>query len=179
VKVWDSPVRLLHWTLVAAVAAGGFSTVAGAGVPSGWHQPAGYVALAAVALRLVWSCFGSRHARLGFVRGPRATWGYARALVAGSEPRHVGHNPLGGWMIVALMTCVAGLAASGWLYTTDALWGDETVEAVHRGLAWALVGLAALHVAGVLFTSWRQRENLVAAMFSGRKRAPREGDVDA
>jgi cytochrome b len=178
VKVWDRPVRLLHWTLVAAVAAGWFSTVPDSGVPARWHQPAGYAALAAVALRLVWSRFGSRHAALGFLRAPRATWAYARSLAAGTERRHVGHNPLGGWMIAALMVCIAGLALSGWLYTTDRLWGDETVETVHRWLAWLLVGLAGLHVAGVLFTSWRQRENLVAAMLSGEKRPAAPGDVD-
>jgi cytochrome b len=178
VKVWDRPVRLLHWALAAAVAAGWFSTVAGSGIGARWHQPAGYAALAAVVLRLAWSRFGSRYARLHCVRAPRATWAYARALAAGTEPRYVGHNPLGGWMIVALMASVAGLALTGWLYTTDRLWGDETVERLHVALAWLLVGLAALHVAGVLFTSWRQRENLVVAMIGGDKRAPAPGDVD-
>jgi cytochrome b len=178
VKVWDRPVRVLHWTLVVAVAAGWFSTVPDSGIASRWHQPAGYAALAAVAARLLWSRFGSRHARLGFLHAPTATLAFARALLAGTEPRYVGHNPLGGWMIVALMSCVAGLALTGWLYTTDWLWGDETVERVHRALAWLLVTLAALHVAGVLFTSWRQRENLVAAMLTGDKRAPAPGDVD-
>ncbi|WP_395703708.1 cytochrome b/b6 domain-containing protein [Aquabacterium sp.] len=174
VPVWDRPVRLLHWTLVASVVLGWFTTE----WRTGWHQPVGYAGLAALVLRLLWGCVGSRHARFAqFVRGPRATLAYARALSARRAPRHLGHNPLGGWMIVALLGCIAGLALTGWLYTTDWLWGDETVETVHRALAWGLLGLVALHVAGVLFTGRRQRENLVAAMFSGRKRAPAGDDV--
>ena len=84
---------------------------------------------------------------------------------------------LGGWMVLALMLCVIGLGVSGWLYTTDAFWGDESVEQVHRALAWALLGLVAVHVAGVLFTGWRHRENLVASMLDGDKRAPEGDDI--
>ena len=174
VKVWDRPVRLLHWALVLSVAFGWITTF----VWFGAHQPVGWVALGVVVLRLLWGCVGSRHARFAqFVRGPRATIAYLSGLVARREPRHVGHNPLGAWMIVALLLSVAAVCVSGWLYTTDTLWGDASVEAWHRGLAWALLGLIALHLAGVIFTSLRQRENLAAAMFSGAKRAPREDDV--
>jgi len=40
-----------------------------------------------------------------------------------------------------------------------------------------LLVLAAVHVTGVAAASWRHRENLVAAMVSGRKRPPAPGDV--
>src|SRR5207344_1558354 len=109
------------------------------------------------------------------VRALGATLGYLRQVLSGRAPRYIGHNPLGGWMIVALLACIAGLSLTGWLYTTDRFWGDETVETVHRLLAWGMLGLITLHVAGVVFTSLRHRENLVAAMFSGRKR-PAAGD---
>ena len=172
--VWDRPVRVLHWVLVGAVALSAIGLVALFGV----HQPAGYIALAAVLARVAWGVAGGRSARFAlFVRGPRASLRYARAAARGRAPRYLGHNPLGGWMVVALMGCVAALALTGWLYTTDAFWGDETVERVHRALAWTLLGLVVLHLAGVLHTGWRHRENLVAAMWSGRKRAPSGDDV--
>ena len=68
--------------------------------------------------------------------------------------------------------------ASGWLYTTDRFWGVEWVEDLHDGLTNVLIGLVIIHVAGVIWTSLRGRENLVAAMFHGRKRRPGPEDVD-
>ena len=111
------------------------------------------------------------------MRSPAPTLRYACALVAGRESRHVGHNPLGAWMIVALLLSIAAAGFSGWLYTTDRYWGVEWVEDLHDGLATTVLVLVGLHVAGVLFSSWRQRENLVAAMFHGNKRAPQGNDV--
>jgi len=166
VRVWDRPVRVLHWALVLSLALSWLGTFAIAGV----HQPLGYLALAIVLLRLLWGGIGSTYARFAqFVRGPRATWAYLAAVLQRREPRHLGHNPLGACMVLALLSNVAGLGLTGWLYTTDHFWGDATVEHVHLALAWTLLGLVLLHVAGVLFTSLRQRENLVAAMFSGDK----------
>jgi cytochrome b len=80
-------------------------------------------------------------------------------------------------MIVALLSAVAAAGATGWLATTERYWGVEWVEELHEACANALLVLAGLHVAGVALTSLRQRENLVRAMWSGRKAAPRPGDV--
>jgi cytochrome b len=174
VPVWDRPLRLLHWALVLSVA--------GAAASALWwgrlHQPLGYATLVVVALRLLWGFAGSRQARWAqFVRSPRHTGRYLRRLVQGREPRHLGHNPLGGWMVLALLACISGLGLTGWLYTSDALWGDERVELAHRALAWALLALVLLHLAGVLFTSLRHRENLVRAMVDGMKRPAAPHDV--
>ena len=139
----------------------------------GWpalHDAAGYLVLGLVAVRAVWSLVGPGNSRFrSFVRAPRATLAYLRAVLAGREPRHIGHNPIGGWMIVALLLASLAAGLSGWLYTTDAYWGVERVERLHALLADLLLVLAGLHVVGVLFTSARQRENLVAAMVHGRK----------
>ena len=109
---------------------------------------------------------------------PARLWRYAALALRGAEPRHVGHNPAGGWMIVALLALAALAAASGWLYVTDRFWGEEWVERVHAVSAWLLVALVPVHVAGVLVASWRHRENLVGAMVHGRKRAAGKADVD-
>jgi len=159
--------RLLHWLLVGSIALCWWAGEERLSL----HIACGYVALSAALLRGVWGFAGSRYARFAeFVRGPHAVLGYARAIVQGRERRFVGHNPLGGWMILALLLCILGVCVTGILYTTDEFWGVAWVEESHRILAWTLVALVALHLGGVIFTSWRHRENLVAAMISGRKR---------
>ena len=167
VRVWDPLVRLGHWLLAASVISA-WLTREGWGA---WHERIGYVSLGIVAVRLVWGWCGSRHARFAdFIHGPRGTWSYAQQMLRGDEPRHVGHNPLGAWMIVALLTLTALVGGTGWLYTTDRYWGVEWVEELHHTLANVLMSLAILHVGGVIYSSWRHRENLVAAMLHGRKR---------
>ena len=175
VHVWDRAVRVLHWSLVVSVALSAASLIDALGVP-GWHRPAGYVALAIVLARIVWGFVGRDHARfVKFVRAPGATLNYLRLVLQHREPRTLGHNPLGAWMIVALLLCVVALAFTGWLYTTEMFWGSETVEDAHRALAWGLLALVALHLAGVIFTSVRHRENLVRAMIDGEKAARNDG----
>jgi cytochrome b len=171
VKVWDTLVRVGHWTLVIGIAAAWFTR-------GKWHEWLGYTVLAVVALRMVWGMVGSRYARFAqFVRSPAHTLRYGKQILAHQEPRHLGHNPLGGWMIVALLLTIAGVCVTGWLYTTDRFWGEQWMEQLHEVLANAMLALVALHIGGVIFSSLRHGENLVVSMLNGRKRAPGPGDV--
>jgi cytochrome b len=168
VPVWDLLVRVTHWGLAVSVITA-WITRTGSPVIHDWS---GYAALAFAALRIVWGFAGRDHARFSsFVPGPRATLRYARQLLRGREPHYLGHNPLGGWMIVVLLTLALGAGFTGWLYTTDAFWGVEWVGRLHQVLGDLFLLCVPLHLAGVAFTSWRQRENLLAAMIHGRKRA--------
>ena len=118
--MWDPLVRIGHWALVTSIAAAWLTR-------RGWgavHEWIGYAALALVALRVVWGWTGPRYARFSqFVHGPAQTLRYAGSVLQGSEPRHVGHNPLGAWMILALLAVAAVAGLSGWLYTTDRVLG--------------------------------------------------------
>ena len=179
VPVWDALVRVLHWSLVLTVAAA-WLTRHSAGR---WHEWLGYATFAIVAARTAWGFLGSGHARFAdFVRSFPATAGYARELLAGREARYLGHNPLGGWMVLALLSMVTLVGFTGWLYTTDRFWGVAWVETLHATLSDILFAFVALHILGVVFTSASHRENLVAAMLHGRKPAggqPRDGAESA
>lgn len=174
IPVWDRFVRVAHWTLAV--------TVIGAWLTrhsAGWlHEWLGYAALVIIAVRLIWRIRGSHYARFrSFVHAPRATWLYAKQFLTHSEPRHIDHNPLDAWMIIALIVSVVSVSATGWLFTTDAYWGVEWVAELHEHLSDVLVALMVLHVAGVVLASVRHRENLAAAMVHGRKRAPQTHEV--
>jgi len=173
VRVWDPFVRLFHWGLVAAIAAAWLT----AEEAERAHELVGWAVLVLVGLRLLWGGIGPRHARFDrFLRAPGAVVAYLRGLPHGTSPRHLGHNPAGGAMALALIVVVAATGVSGWAMTTPML-GGEALEELHEGLANAMLALVALHVVGVIVSSLAHHENLVRAMLTGRKRAPAEGDV--
>lgn len=173
VRVWDPLVRIFHWSQAALIAVA-WLTEDG---PKTLHQTAGYIIAGMLALRVVWGFVGPRHARFSdFVRGPSTVLGYLRAMVAGREPRYLGHNPAGGAMVVALLLTVAGTAMTGWLQTTDAFWGSSVMEEIHETLASLILVLVAAHLAGVTVASMRHDENLARSMVDGRKR-PLETDA--
>jgi cytochrome b len=167
VPVWDTAVRVLHWTLVLTVATAWLTRHS----PGRWHEWLGYATLAIVVMRTIWGFIGSRHARFAdFIRPASITIAYTRAVFSRQEARFVGHNPLGAWMVIGLLSMVALVGFTGWLYTTDRYWGVAWVEALHSTLSDILFVFVALHILGVVFTSARHRENLLVSMLHGRKR---------
>ncbi|QRM56551.1 cytochrome b/b6 domain-containing protein [Sinorhizobium sp. BG8] len=174
VKVWDPYVRMFHWGLAGTFVVAWLT----ADELRDMHEFAGYAAGALVASRLLMGLVGSRYARFRqFVRSPGMVVAYAAAMVRKREPRYIGHNPLGGIMVIVLIAMMAALSLTGWMQTTDTYWGVEWVENLHETLANVLLGCVALHLCGVAYESVRHRENLVAAMVSGSKRKPDVGDV--
>lgn len=167
VKVWDLLVRIFHWSLVASFATAWLAVEEWNAV----HEWAGYGALGLVSARLVWGLVGSRYARFAnFVRSPGVVIRYLRNMLRGTETRYLGHNPAGAAMVLLLMAGIAGLGVTGWMMTLNAYWGVAWLGELHETIASAMLLLVALHVAGVLLASVRHGENLVAAMFTGRKR---------
>ncbi len=167
VRVWDPVVRVFHWTLVAsffgAYLLEDFRNV---------HKALGYVALGAVAVRLVWGFVGARHARFrDFAPSPASIARYLKELLRREEPRFIGHNPAGAVMMLALMCLLGAVSITGWMLTLDAYFGSDGLEKLHEGLANAILVLAGLHAAAALYESWRHKENLVWSMVTGRKRA--------
>ncbi len=170
VRVWDRFVRVFHWSLVLSFFIAYFSTVGG---PRWLHEVSGYAALALVAARIVWGFVGAGHARFtSFVPRPTTFIAYAGAMLRGQEPRHLGHNPAAAVMILFLLAMVIGIGTSGWMMTTDAWWGNETVEAIHGLLVDATLLAVAIHVSAAVYESVRHRENLPWSMVTGTKRAP-------
>ncbi|CAN7728067.1 cytochrome b/b6 domain-containing protein [Rhizobium sp. LjRoot98] len=167
IKVWDPVVRLFHWALVGAFT---FSFFTGDEWKSA-HILSGYVIGSLVVIRVLWGLFGSEHARfVNFVRSPLTVVGYLADTARMRAKRYIGHNPAGGFMVIALLSMIAGIVTTGYMMTTDAYWGVEWVEDVHTALVYSTLGLIVFHILGVLVASIEHRENLVRAMITGWKR---------
>jgi len=166
--VWDAPTRLFHW-LLAASFAGAYVTAES----ERWrlvHTTLGCTVAGLVAFRVAWGLAGTRHARFAaFVRGPRAVTAYVRSIFSGGPRHYTGHNPAGSVAIVLLLALAAAASASGWILDSVDV---HALEELHEGIANAMLAVVMVHVAGVAANSAIHRENLVAAMVDGRKRAP-------
>ena len=93
-------------------------------------------------------------------------------VATGRKRAHLGHTPLGALMIYNLLAAMLVIGLSGWLMTTDAFWGTEWPEELHEGaVLWAEISVV-LHIAAVIFESWRTRVNLPRAMVTGCKDLP-------
>ncbi|OAN48542.1 cytochrome b/b6 domain-containing protein [Magnetospirillum moscoviense] len=178
VKVWDLPTRMFHWGLACLCVLGWVSFKFGdAGMV--WHRWNGYAVLTLVLFRVLWGLVGSDTARfMRFVAGPVAT---ARYLIGLARRRHqpvVGHNPAGGWMVVALIGGLLVLAACGLFATDDIMVEGPLAHAassaqvklatkIHKSLYWVLAAMVGLHVAAVIFHRVVLGEKLVGAMITG------------
>lgn len=187
VLVWDLPTRLFHWSLVALVA-----TAWSTGGIQSWftvHKFAGFGIAILVLFRLAWGFVGSRHSRFrDFVSPPAVAMEHARELGRLRPPRTLGHNPLGGWMLLALLGCLAVTAGSGMFAAGRDIAGPlaaqlspavaHAVKEAHELCANLLLVLIAGHLGGVVVETLLTRENLVHAMLTGFKHAPLEVVAD-
>ncbi|MGY3236877.1 cytochrome b [Bradyrhizobium sp. USDA 4448] len=73
-------------------------------------------------------------------------------------------------MLLALLLSLAVSAITGAMSVTVTFFGVWWVEDTHAYASDAAIVLVVLHVAGVVLMSVLQRENLVRAMITGRKR---------
>lgn len=172
--VWDLPTRLFHWLLVLLFALSWWSAE---NHEMEWHYRSGLTLLMLLAFRLIWGFIGGSSARFaGFVRGPGATLDYLR----GARAKSVGHNPLGGYSVIAMLLALVVQVGTG-LFATD-IDGLESgplshfvdfdqgrlAAKVHGTSFNILLVLIGLHIAAILFYLVVRRRNLVGPMVTGR-----------
>lgn len=178
IKVWDPLIRIFHWLLVlfffmAYVTEDSWENV---------HVIAGYIVAVLLGFRMVWGVIGTRRARfIQFVKSPQAVLAYLKHMIRFKVPHYLGHNPAAAAMIVCLLICLTMISLSGMVIiagegegplagTIFASANHDLVEEIHELFANFTLLLVVLHVAGVLFSSLLEKENLIRAMITGRKR---------
>jgi cytochrome b len=175
VRVWDAPLRIFHWGLVASV-----STAIATGLKGGdWmelHGKAGIAVAGLLAFRLVWGVVGSETARFSsFVRGPGAIAAYLRGRWEG-----LGHNPLGALSVLAILSLLTiqvltGLFGNdeiafsgplaGWVSEDTSIW----LTGKHRLVVYGVYAILVLHILAIAGYKVFKKEALVPPMVTGKK----------
>ena len=192
VKVWDIFIRVFHWSLVfffvvTYLTGDELETV---------HAYAGYIIIALLASRLIWGLVGTRYARFSnFIYSPQTIKAYLKSLLSKHPKHYLGHNPVGGAMVILLLVFLSlsswtGLKAyeaegKGPLTSVeislvnvaqadderhDGKKGDDFWEDVHELLVNFTLLLIFIHIAGVFISSLLHKENLIHATISGEKK---------
>lgn len=182
VRIWDLPVRLFHWAIVLLV-------------PALWathewemldtHILLGEIMLGLLLWRLLWGVLGSSTARFaGFVKGPGAVLRY----VTGRGRKAFGHNPLGGWSVVAMLLLLLVQVGLGlFAIDEDALYEGPLAHFVsydtartlahrHETVFWILASVIAVHILAILWYRIARRDDLITPMITGRG-APLAGEA--
>ncbi len=181
VAVWDLPVRLCHW-VSALLVAGCYVTWQRNWM--GWHVRLGETLLALVIFRLSWAVWGSENARFrAFLAPPGAVFRHL-ATIFRREPDHAaGHNPAGGWMVLALLALLLGETLSG-IYVNNDIANESAltelvpapianaIDDLHFWLWWALAAAVAVHVLAIAVYALAKGQNLVRPMLTGVKTLP-------
>ncbi len=176
VRVWDLPLRVFHWLLVACLI-GSFVTIKQGKMDL--HFWFGYTALSLLIFRLIWGFVGPRYARFSsFLFSPISLFRH----VAGRRdaPRTLGHSPAGALSVFALLTVLAAQAISG-LFVSDQIATEgplarhvstatvDTASWLHYVNEQIILGLVGLHLAAIVLYRVVKKERLTRAMLIGDK----------
>jgi len=178
IRVWDLPTRLFHWLIVIFVFIS-FTTGLIGGNWMSYHLKSGYTILALLIFRLIWGFWGGRYSRfVSFVRGPIAVIQYAKKLVRKDSHRILGHNPMGGWSVLAMLAALfiqagTGLFANDDIATQGPLYGwvskatSDWLTGIHIFNKGVILFLIVLHLSAVFFYLLIKHDNLIVSMITG------------
>lgn len=180
IRLWDLPLRIFHWALVAAVTV----AIATGNLGGDWmvlHGRAGLAIVGLLVFRVVWGFVGGVHARFrSFWPRPSRVLAYLRGRWQG-----VGHNPLGALSVLVLLGLLIVQATTGLFSSDDIAFSGPLFNLIDEALAgrlggWhkrvsnLLLGFLALHVVAIVFYLGVKRDNLVKPMVTGWKEVPAE-----
>ncbi len=178
VRVWDIPTRVFHWAMIGVLAGLWWSADSGELV---WHQVMAYSMLVLIVFRLIWGIVGSDTARFShFIKHPKTVLQYITNIKRHGVSPSLGHNPLGGYMVLALIGILTLQLSTG-LFATDDIFteGPLYIYVSHETALWLtwlhkqtfnfILLLAAIHVLAVLVHTLKG-DKLILPMITGYKK---------
>lgn len=186
-KIWDFPTRLFHWTLVIlfvvswSSAEFDFFTI---------HYYSGYGMVALILFRLAWGFAGSDTASLlRCFSSPLTVISYIGEMFKRKPGNDVGHNPIGGYAVLALVGLIAAQVTTG-LFAQDidfvnagplsdliSFDAGTAMSDLHYLIFDILLILVAIHLSAVAFHELYKGERLIKAMFTGWRSYDENGPI--
>jgi cytochrome b len=162
---WNLFTRITHWLIAIPIFLDFF--LEGGDAP---HKVMGYLALGATLVRFIWGFITNDQARfLFFPLGLKSSFEYLSALFSANPIKYPGHNPLASWVYILMWILAIALGITGYMMGLDAYWGESWLEELHASLSNGLQLLVILHIAGILFDSWKFKRKTWMGMISGKK----------
>ena len=179
VKVWDLPVRICHWLFALILPAMWWTAENG---EMGWHIRLGLLLLVVLVFRVLWGFAGSTTARFAsFLRGPATV---LRHLRGNSDKTVVGHNPAGGWSVIAMLLAMIAQVSFG-LFAGDPYDGAtgplnsmvrtmtaDSLTELHEIFFYVVLALVVLHLLAIAWYVGLKRDNIVRPMVTGSRVLP-------
>jgi cytochrome b len=181
VLVWDIPIRVFHWLIVALVAAAYATWRLNWMVLHGW---VGDAVLTLLLFRLLWGFLGSETARFSrFLTSPRIAVQHLKHTFQREPDHQLGHNPAGGWMVLLLLALLLVETLTGLYVANDIAdegpltelvpaWAANAIAASHAILWDALMAAIVLHILAIAGFAAIKGQNLLRPMITGTKVLP-------
>jgi cytochrome b len=176
IRVWDLPIRLFHWLLVACIL-GSLVSIHLFESAVQVHAYFGYCILTLLVFRLIWGFVGSRHARFAsFIPNRKAILDYLQ----GKSPRFLGHNPIGALSVFALLFVLSVQVVTG-LFVDDEITFQgpfakyvpnavvSFLSEIHEGNQVVIYTLITIHILAIGYYRKFKGENLIKPMITGDK----------
>lgn len=166
ILVWDIPTRIFHWSFAVTVSAAlGIAFLVDDDSPLfQLHMLFGLSALLLLGARMVLGLAGSRHARFSnFPLRPREVLSYFADALRAKTRLYPGNNPGSALAALLMFLLIPVLAITG----TN--WTGAMREDLHEIAAWVLLIVIGLHLLGLAWHTIRHKENIAAAMITGKK----------
>ena len=176
--LWDLPIRLFHWSLALSILASWIT------INVGWltgHLISGITVLVLIAFRIVWGFVGSTTARfISFVTWPWIAARYLLRSLGDEHQYHGGHNPAGGYMVIALLLILITQVTTGLFSNNDLGFAgpladtvskddSDSATIVHAIIFDFILLMVWLHVLAVFYYALVKRDSILNAMITGRK----------
>lgn len=186
-KVWDLPIRIFHWLLVLLIA-GCWWTAENQYIE--YHTFCAYALMALIIFRIYWGFFGSFTARFSqFIKKPSTALHYAAQLPRREVKPSLGHNPIGGYSVLAFLLVISVQLILGlFAIDIDGFYGgpfadylsfDTAREFTHwHGINFnVLLTLIGLHLSAIFYYLVWRKNNLTATMIHGRPHESIPSDI--